>query len=257
MLDKNFTPPKQNVSTRETKKRIKIIEQILPELSKYSTAILLTGSMAYGQDFSVTPDSDIDLQLMTNMEKIAQINSCKFFQKYNTEKIIQWFTEWIFEQFSISCIVKEVKIECHFWNEKTFKEILQYKKEETIRLRSQTKKIMTDYAYSFDGTENTHEYPDYKKEKYNLWIFPSFRVIKNKLFLARPLTHILGNVIKLYDACDIKSAIREFKNITKQKLADTPREKWKTYSFFNTLPEKNKVSEEVLERIEDITVTWE
>lgn len=89
MLDKNFTPPKPRIAQTETTKRIKIIEQILPELSKYSTAILLTGSMAYGQDFSITPDSDIDLQLLTNTDKINQINSCKFFQKYNTERIIQ------------------------------------------------------------------------------------------------------------------------------------------------------------------------
>lgn len=254
MLDKNFTPPKQNISTRETKKRIRIIEQILPELSKYSTAILLTGSMAYGQDFSVTTDSDIDLQLLTNSEKIAQINSCKFFQKYNTKKIIEWFTEGIFDQFTIRFIVKEVSIECHFWNEKTFKEILQYKKEEIVRLRSQTKKIATDYAYSFDWAEDVCEYPDYKSGKYTLWIFPSYRVLKNKLFLARPLTNILGNVIKLYDACDIKSVIRECKNLTKQKLADMPWEEWKTYSIFNTLPGKNKVSEEVRWMVEDVTI---
>lgn len=121
-------------------------------------------------------------------------------------------------------MIKEIKIECHFWNEKIFREILQYKKETVTRLRSQTRKTATDYAYSFDGEEDVAEYTDYKKDIYNLGIFPVYRKKGGKIFLARPMTNILGNAIKLYDACDIKSALREFKNTTKQKLADTKRE---------------------------------
>jgi len=73
MLNPDFIPPKTRIAETETKKRIRIIEDILPELEKYSSAILLTGSMAYGQDFSVTPISDIDIQLLTTPEKIAKI----------------------------------------------------------------------------------------------------------------------------------------------------------------------------------------
>lgn len=63
MLDKNFTPPKERIAITATKKRVDIIESIINTLAKCSTSTLLTGSMAYGQDFSVTPESDIDLQL--------------------------------------------------------------------------------------------------------------------------------------------------------------------------------------------------
>jgi predicted nucleotidyltransferase len=73
MLDPDFIIPKVRIAETETKKRIRIIEEILPELMKYSSAILLTGSMAYGQDFSVTPESDIDIQILTNPEKISKI----------------------------------------------------------------------------------------------------------------------------------------------------------------------------------------
>jgi len=43
--------------------------------------------MAYGQDFSVTPDSDIDLQIMVTPEIFPKLASCKYFQKYNLTRI--------------------------------------------------------------------------------------------------------------------------------------------------------------------------
>ncbi len=79
--------PKQNVAKRETTKRIKIIEDILPELMKYSKGVILTGTMAYGQDFSIDSISPIVLQIITNDDQLQKIGSSKFFQKYNTEKI--------------------------------------------------------------------------------------------------------------------------------------------------------------------------
>lgn len=87
MLDKNFTPPKSRIAITETKKRVDIIESIINTLAKCSTSTLLTGSMAYGQDFSVTPESDIDLQLTITPEIFDELASCKFFQKYNIMKI--------------------------------------------------------------------------------------------------------------------------------------------------------------------------
>ena len=89
MFDPNFVPPKPRIAETQTKKRINIIESLIPELMQCSMAMLLTGSMAYGQDYSITPESDIDLQLLITPEIITKIASCKYFQKYNTKKIIE------------------------------------------------------------------------------------------------------------------------------------------------------------------------
>ncbi len=245
MLDKNFTPPKERIAITATKKRIDIIEAVIYTLSEYSTSTLLTGSMAYGQDYSVTPESDIDLQLTITPEIFEKLGSCKYFQKYNIERIKTWFLEGKFQQFSLNFVYKEVTIECHFWDEKTLKEILSYDKENVIRLRSQTKKIATDYSYSFDGEEHVESYPDYKEGIYNLWKFPAYQIKNKKIFLSRPITNILGNAIVLFDACNIIEAIIKCREITEQKIADTKQEKGKIYSIFNTLPGKNKISEEV------------
>ncbi len=245
MLDKNFTPPKERIAITATKKRVDIIETIIYPLSECSTSILLTGSMAYGQDFSVTPESDIDLQLTITPELFQKLHSCKYFQKYNLSRIEEGFRNGIFSQFSLNFIYKEVTIECHFWDEKTVKDILLYKKEEISRLRSQTKKIATDYAYSFDGDEDVVEYPDHKQWIYNIGLFPVYRIRNKKIFLSRPITNILGNAIVLFDNCNITEAMDTCREITEQKIADIKQEKGKTYSIFNTLPGKNKISEEV------------
>lgn len=250
------TLPKPNVAKRETTKRIKIIEDILPELIKYSKAILLTGTMAYGQDFSIDDESPIVLQIITDDENIEKIGACKFFQKYNTQKVRDGFASDIFQEFMFTFMVKEITIECHFWNEKTWKEITRYKREKITRLRSQTRKIYTDSAYGFDGEEIRAEYPDYKKEIYNVGELPVYTLRNETLFLSRPLSDILI-CIKLYDECDAKSAIRECKNITKQKLADTKKKTGIIYSLFNTLPDKEGISSEVAENVEDRTIISE
>lgn len=252
MTDTNSLP-KPNVAKRETTKRIKIIEDILPEIMKYSKAILLAGTMAYGQDFSIDEDSPIVLNIITDDEQLEKIGACKFFQKYNTEKIRNGFKAGIFEEFTLSFLAKEITIECHFWNETVWREMTQYKKNTIIRLRSQTRKIYTDIAYSFDGEELQWEYPDYKKEIYNVGELPVYTIKDNKIFVSQPLADILI-CIKLYDECDSKSAIRECKNITKQKLAETKKKPDTIYSLFHTLPDKQRVSPEVSESVEDTTI---
>ncbi len=201
--------------------------------------------MAYGQDYSVTPESDIDLQLTITPEIFDELNSCKFFQKYNINKIKTGFLEGKFQQFTLNFLYKEVPVECHFWNEKTLKDILDYQTESTIRLRSQTKKIATDYSYSFDGEEHVEEYPDYKDGIYNVGKFPAYRIRDNKLFLSRPITNILGNAIVLFDACEITESIERCRAITEEKISAMPQKDGNTYSIFNALPRKNKISEEV------------
>jgi hypothetical protein len=245
MLDKNFTPPKERIAITATKKRVDVIESIINMLAKCSTWVLLTGSMAYGQDYSVTPESDIDLQLTITADYLDQLGSCKFFQKYNIQKIKTWFLEGKFQQFSLNFIYKEIPIECHFWDEKTYKDILLYKRENVIRLRSQTKKVATDYSYSFDWEEHIENYPDYKEGVYNVWKFPAYQIKNKKIFLSRPITNILGNAIVLFDACDITTYIEECREITEEKIKETAQENGKSYSIFNTIPGKNKISEEV------------
>lgn len=176
------------------------------------------------------------------MDKLA---SCKFFQKYNIERIKSWFLEWKFEQFSLNFIYKEIPIECHFWEEKILKKILSYEKESAVRLRWQTKKNATDYAYSFDWEEDAEIYPDYKEGVHNLGKFPVYRIKNKKLFLSQPITNILGNAIVLFDACEITKTMEQCREMTEIKISEMPEEKWKSYSIFNTMPGKNKISEEV------------
>lgn len=93
-----------------------------------------------------------------------------------------------------------------------------------MRLRSQTRKIATDYAYNFDGEEDSEEYTDYKEDIYNVGLFPAYRIKNKKLFLSRPITNILGNAIVLFDECSFSEVINECREITEGKMDDMPKE---------------------------------
>ena len=76
-----------------------------------------------------------------------------------------------------------------------------------------------------------------------------YRIRDKKIFLSRPITNILGNAMLLSDNCGLKEIIEESRKITKTKLDKTPRKKDETYSLLNTLPGKNKVAPELIEKI--------
>lgn len=49
--------------------------------------------------------------------------------------------------------------------------------------------------------------------------------MKNKkLFLARPITNILGNAIVLFDECNFSETINECRNITENKINEAKKE---------------------------------
>ncbi|HCP08835.1 MAG TPA: hypothetical protein DIT25_03505 [Candidatus Moranbacteria bacterium] len=67
----------------ETKKRLKILDRIIKEKidPRIFEGILLTGSMSFGKNYSVTKDSDIDLLFVIKKENITKIIKSKFFVK--------------------------------------------------------------------------------------------------------------------------------------------------------------------------------
>ena len=105
-----------------------------------------------------------------------------------------------------------------------YKEILELKHTSVIRMRSQKKKISTDYSYSFDGGELVQSFPDYKERAYNLGVLPVMTHRGASTFFSRPLTNIIGNTIVLYDTCSWKEAIDASLMIIKKQMSETPQE---------------------------------
>ena len=79
MLPINSPKPSREEACRETKKRLKIVHELEPKLSRFSDAVLIVGSLAYSRDYCVRESSDIDLLVLVTPEYAHKILTSDLF----------------------------------------------------------------------------------------------------------------------------------------------------------------------------------
>lgn len=257
MFEKNFAPPPLKKAQKETQKRMALVKNFLPTIKPAITALIITGSLAYGKNFSITEKSDIDFLLTINKKTVDNLPKTNLFSSENLNKIIPAYKKGIIKQFSLSFEKNNVEMQCHFWDQVAFEKAITFQTSTTPRIKSQLGIPSTDYAYSFDGTENIADFFGRQREKFIISDFPSYRIIKNKTFLCRPITNILGcpDIIygnrKLFLAINKswENVIQHLINFNKKRPINLAK-----LNIINTLPGKNKVSSECQKQIMQRTI---
>src|SRR5947209_2687039 len=115
-LEPNFILPEKQLDIRETSKRRKLIEWFAQAIDDCVLAMLVTGSMSYGYDYSVKESSDIDMQLLTTPEKAGQLRDFALFNSRELDQAITGYQSGVFQQFSLVFEKDGVPMECHFWD---------------------------------------------------------------------------------------------------------------------------------------------
>lgn len=257
MLEPNFILPDPEVSKAETNKRLALLEWFTQYIRSSVSGLLVTGSMSYGQNHSVTAKSDLDMQLLVNMQTVENLLKTNCFNAQELTHAIAGYRKGLYGQFSLVFEKDGVPMECHFWDEQAFINAITFKAESTKRLRTSIDAPSTDYAYSFDREESKEDYFGEIVEGYAVGDFPSFRRVGGKLFLCRPITNMLGlPIIQIADArleaaieaCWM-SAVKELKAAS----GDSPIN-LDTLNIANTLPGKNKMSEAALANVRTRTI---
>jgi predicted nucleotidyltransferase len=96
-----------------TEARLKILDKFAQKVDSVSDAILLTGSLAYGENYSVREDSDIDVLLVTeDYNKVLELN----FPKVAGMKVPDYY---FFEAMCLNDEIDDVKISVHIMPLKT------------------------------------------------------------------------------------------------------------------------------------------
>lgn len=244
MLDKNFIPPSPEIAERESKKRLDILQKILPSFAPCSSAIMVSGSMAYGQNYSVTEKSDIDTQILVTKDSVQQLLKLELFDREKLKRNIEGYLEGIAQQFSVSALIDNVSLECHLWDKEAFIAAVTLRSESTTRLRSSSTPPSIDFGYAFDGEEDEASLPGHTVGKYITGQFPSFRRRDGKLFLCRPATNILGNPLIFHGEEILNNIVRTTWTIVIKELAASASSPLdlSTHNIFNTLPGKQKAS---------------
>jgi len=244
MIDPNFQPPDPEISKAETLKRKNLLPWIKEYFDDVTTGIFVGGSLSYGADYSVTPKSDIDVQLVLNDNALDTLLSLDFYHKEELEHALSGYSRGIYKQFSLVGEKDGISIESHFWNKEAFIEAINYTNSETPRLRSSITTPSTDYGFSFDGTSDAVDFYGEMIEGYPVSPFPSYRTVDSKLYICRPITTIIGGPIVLKTDSDFDSAIETCWKTTIERLKDF-RSTAQTHinaTIVNALPSQYKMS---------------
>lgn len=258
MLEPNFQLPDPEVAARETQKRVALLEWFAEYIKPSVTGLLVSGSLSYGQNYSVKPTSDIDMQLLINHEGVKELLKTDCFNPDGLAKAVNGYTQGLYEQFSLVFTKDEVPMECHFWDEQAFTDAITFKAESTKRLRSSIDTPSTDYGYSFDREGSVTDYFGEMIDGYAVSDFPSYRRIDGKLFLCRPVTNVLGLPLVVIDNAKLRDATDACWTHTAQELiafAGSEPVDLNIHNIANTLPGKNKMSPEALQKVHDRTAS--
>jgi hypothetical protein len=166
--------PSKEEAELETRKRLEVVEKIKPILEKFCEIAILVGSVAYGKNYSVRKESDIDLILLINRRNVDEIVKCDLFER--TDQIgeaISFFEEGEIDHFSIVGNVGGVKVQYHFWDKAAHFRAERFEKpwpKVYNIFRSTGKLVGTDFSgndrdviteVKICGHGAIHEYPPY------------------------------------------------------------------------------------------------
>lgn len=255
-LEPNFTIPENSISEAETKKRNQLIEWFSNYIDEAIVAMIVSGSMGYGFDYSVKETSDIDMQLVVTPQTVKRLKNLEVFNKSKLEKAIDGYLAGKYGQFSLVFAKDGVNLECHFWDLNDLIDAITYRTANTKRLRSGVETPSTDHGFSFDRDESIKDYYGEMVDEYPVGIFPSYRIENDKIYLCRPITNILGLPRFEKTRPELEVAVEKCWNETVQKLNQFCKNATidlGKYNIENVLPGKNKMRQDVLNRVRQKT----
>jgi predicted nucleotidyltransferase len=251
MLQQNFTPPDQELSKKETRKRMNAINSFVPRIKSAITSVTVTGSMASGQNYSVTEKSDIDIQMSVTRDSVMLLKETNLFAPTVLDIPVKAYLENLINQFSISIEINGITHECHFWDEEAMISAMEMGTQFTKRIRTTNASAAIDHGFAFDGSHNTFECPTEEINGLYISVLPSYRYINSKLFLSRPITNWLNTPYILFGNQLLEKHINTVweKVVAKLVQVSTNTLNLSTHNVLNALPSKFKASSDAKAKI--------
>lgn len=147
-------------SCKETAKRHKILEKLIPKLNQYTKGIILTGSLAYAPGVHVKKSSDIDLILITDDLKKTGAN---FIDNPDHKLALD---KRFFDGYCLKKIIQNIPISYHILSMDAF-DIISKCFIADIRVFRQKPKEGNYTLRNFNGTEYSYEIKNKKLPEFN------------------------------------------------------------------------------------------
>jgi len=232
-------------ATSETRKREKIIEKIKEDLSPFVHSIIIVGSMAYGKNYSIRKDSDIDLLILVEKTHISKLLNYSLFNKDPWVKFaIKYLKEDLIQVFTIKKLIKDVKIEFHIWNKDTQYKATRIEIKKVKRLK-QDKSSTAIIHKDFSGKSYFIKKNIFKFKDYFIQIYPVYKIINKNFVSFEPINNMVmcPNIIFSRDKKELLKNI-EFlwEKLTKQLIKENPSLDLFELNVLNSQPGSDKLS---------------
>ncbi len=134
---------------RETKRRVTIANQIRDSIEESVKGIMLAGSMGFGQYFSVTSQSDIDLVVVTSLERVDYLVNSGYFQGRVPAEVLDLFRNGDINSFWVTREISGIEVNAFIYEEKGYIDFCLLKGGLKAFRKDKPQGITT--AYGFDG----------------------------------------------------------------------------------------------------------
>jgi len=134
----------------ETEKRLRIAKGISSQLEGIVKGVLLGGSMGFGQNFSVTDKSDIDMVVVCDKERARDLALTDYFSGEVPENVLRMFEDETINLFRVTKEVDSVEVNSFIYETQGYEKFCVLKGG--IKGYIPTKPSETQGSYGFDGT---------------------------------------------------------------------------------------------------------
>jgi len=201
MLEKGGKLPNLEEAKEETRKRLKIIDRIMPYLRSISEEIILVGSMAYGQNYSVRKESDIDIIILIDREKVDEILKLDIFNSDQLKKdAIEAFKSRVSDLFTLIEEIDGIGAQFHFWDKNVHYKLqgLEYLRPKYFDPIIKSENDFT-YGYNFEGRKVRLKIPITEKYKSGfLQSFSAYEIHDDEFIPRVVINNLLSNPLILY-----------------------------------------------------------
>ena len=132
-----------------TRKRLLIVEDIRSQIHGFVGLILLGGSMGYGQEFSVTDKSDIDMVIVCDKDRVDDLMQTDYFRGHAPDDVVEMFKRGVINLFWVTRVIDGIDVNSFIY------ETCDYKKfcllEGSIKGYIGHEPESTQESYGFDG----------------------------------------------------------------------------------------------------------
>jgi len=241
----------------ETQKRLKIAESISSQLKGIAQGVYLGGSMGYGQNYSVTDKSDIDMVIVVDSDKIDELKNTDYFKEEISEHVLELFKSKGISFFWVTKYIDGVEVNTFIYETNAYVGFCLLKNSFRGFIHSRPRD--TQESHGFSGEKISF---DRSVAKYNNgWLYSKKQLVDGKLLLMPPIYDFIESLQILYEQQNFITNLKKevWKRIVQQLVneygLDVDLNKFSVLNSHWIYKERPKnLPEEIIQKIKERTL---